>query len=365
MSMNQNKDIVYVITGLNRAGAELVCLSQATYFAAQGYRVAVVYMHQGHDELAPDFRAAGVEVACLGMRSALMLPLGLWRLRRILMAWKPRIVHSHMIHANILAAMVKPLCRGFRLAWTAHNVNEGGHLLNTLLRLTNGSPDLATNVSEEATVDYVSRHLFREAVAQCIPNGVDVRRFDLKMPIRAKATGDNFVFVCVAQFRQQKNHAGLLRAFAEVYRHRSRARLLLLGDGPLRAPSEDLAKEFGIADAVTFAGGNADVREALRESDAFILVSHYEGFGLAPAEAMAVGLPVIGSDVPGLREVIGQHGRLVDPRDVGAIAAAMVAQMDQADTASQSEARRTHIVSRYSKDAALARWNAEYQRLGL
>lgn len=358
------KDIVYVITGLNRAGAELVCLSQASHFAQQGRRVAVVYMVQGHDALAGEFRAAGVEVVCLGMRSALMLPVAMLRLRALLRAWRPRIVHSHMIHANILAAMTKPFAGPVRLVWTGHNVNEGGRALNGLLKLTRNCADLATNVSEEATAEYVRRQLFRREVAKCIPNGIDVQKFDLG-PRKDKAPSEAFTFVCVAQFREQKNHAGLLRAFAIARKQRPQARLLLLGDGPLRQPSQALAEELGISDAVTFAGGNANVPESLRTADAFILVSHYEGFGLAAAEAMAAGLPVIGSNVAGLREVIGAYGKLVEPADVSAIASAMAAYVDQVDPPSQARVRRAHIVGQYSRDTILARWDEEYRRLGL
>lgn len=362
--MTEKKDLVYLITGLNRAGAELVCLDQARHFAAIGWRIGVIYLVEGDSELVGDFEAAGVEVACLRMRSPLALPLGLVRARALLSRWQPRVLHSHMIHANILSSLLKPFMNGTSLIWTAHNVTEGGRLLQTLQKLGCRAPDLATNVSEEATEAYIRRGLFRTTTSKCIPNGIDINRFPLVTPEQRHGREDH-TFICVAQFRAQKNHETLLEAFAITHAQRPRTRLLLLGAGPSREPSERLAEKLNLSHAVIFAGGNANVAEALRLADSFILVSHYEGFGLAAAEAMASGLRIIGSDVPGLREVVGSHGSLVPPWDVDAISRAMIAQVDTTDTSEQAKARRAHIVEHYSRDRVLAQWELEYKRLGL
>ncbi|MFP3889646.1 glycosyltransferase [uncultured Ralstonia sp.] len=362
--MNHPKDLVYVITGLNRAGAELVCLSQVTYFASLGYRVGVIYLVEGHDQLVPDFEAAGAETVCLGMRSFYSLPQALLRCCRMLRKWRPRIVHSHMIHATILVSLIKWTLPRVKLVVTAHSLHEGGRMLYLLQRLTRRAPDLATNVSEAATAAYVSHGLFNSRTAKCIPNGVDVNKFRLREDPHARTEG-TFTYVCVAQFRPEKNHRSLLAAFARTYAARPNSRLLLLGEGPMLRECKALAHALGCAQAVTFAGGNADVVAALHSADAFVLVSHYEGFGLAAAEAMAVGLPIVGADVPGLREVIGSKGALVAPDDIDAISTAMLRCADTPDDAEQRCGRRNHIVQNFSRDTILSRWALEYRRLGL
>ncbi|WP_199032272.1 glycosyltransferase [Ralstonia sp. ASV6] len=362
--MSSQKDLVYVITGLNRAGAELVCLDQASYFARAGYRIGVIYLVKGDDQLVPNFEAIGAETVCLGMRSSLALPLALLRCRSVLRKWRPRVVHSHMIHATILLSLIKWSLPGIKLVATAHNINEGGGMLNLLQRFTRRAPDLATNVSEEATMAYVSRGLFRASSTKCIPNGIDVEKFGFQETTRARPD-ETFIFICVAQFRPQKNHRALLQAFAKVRSVKQKARLQLLGDGPLLDECKVLARTLGIADAVEFAGGGADVVAALRDADAFVLVSNYEGFGLAAAEAMSVGLPVIGADVAGLREVIGPHGMLPPPDDIDAIAKAMQRCIDAPGTSADRRARREYIVRHFSLNAVLTRWDAEYRRLGL
>ena len=362
--MKAHRDLVYVITGLNRAGAELVCLSQAIHFSRLGHRVGIIYLVDGDDKLVPEFEASGIATVCLRMRSIWELPKALWRCRKLLREWQPRVIHSHMIHATILVSLIRWTLPGVKMVATAHNVNEGGSILNFLQRIVRSAPSLSTNVSEEATAAYVARGFFRADRAKCIPNGIDVERFKLKDQEYPKP-GETFTYICVAQFRPQKNHKALLKAFSMVHRIHTDTRLLLLGDGPLLSECKILAETLGIANAVTFAGGNANVPASLRDANAFVLVSNYEGFGLAAAEAMAVGLPIVGADVPGLREVIGRYGRLVCPTDIDAIAEAMERCMLEDDRPSDRLARRHHIIKNFGSDSIFAKWESEYRRLGL
>jgi glycosyltransferase involved in cell wall biosynthesis len=362
--MNATRDLVYVITGLNRAGAELVCLSQAAHFSKLGHRVGVIYLVDGHDGLVPEFEAFGVATACLRMSSIWELPQALWRCRKILREWRPKVVHSHMIHATILISLIKWTLSEIKMVATAHSVYEGGRLLRFLQRITRSAPDLSTNVSEEATQAYVAQRLFCADRAKCIPNGIDAGRFGFQDNRQTKS-GGVFTYICVAQFRPEKNHITLLRAFSEVHGDHPSTQLMLLGAGPLLPECKALAETLGILNAVTFAGGDADVPASLRDADAFVLVSNYEGFGLAAAEAMAVGLPIVGADVPGLREVIGRYGKLVSPTDIHAIAEAMEQCMLEEDRLSDRIARRHHIVKNFGSDSIFAQWESEYRRLGL
>jgi glycosyltransferase involved in cell wall biosynthesis len=108
---------------------------------------------------------------------------------------------------------------------------------------------------------------------------------------------DDFVIGHVGRLDVQKNHAFLLRAAAEVFQREPRARLLLVGEGPLRPDLERQACTLGIADRVRFAGVRRDVpRLMLGAMDVFAFPSTFEGLGLAGVEAQAAGLPVVVSD---------------------------------------------------------------------
>jgi glycosyltransferase involved in cell wall biosynthesis len=103
----------------------------------------------------------------------------------------------------------------------------------------------------------------------------------------------------------------LIRAFARV----AAAHLILVGDGPLRPEIESLVKNIGIKDRVHFLGKRSDVPQIIKMADVYVQSSQWEGFGIAALEAMAGGLPVVASRVPGLSEVVGDAGLLFKPGD--------------------------------------------------
>ena len=153
-----------------------------------------------------------------------------------------------------------------------------------------------------------------------IPNGVPLDRFRTAEPLRrCDVLPDDGapLLVFTARLEPAKDHATLLRALAKV----PRARLLLVGDGELKASLEALAASQGIRDRVHFLGRRADVSNLLKMADLYVHSSHWEGFGIAAVEAMAAGLPVIASDVPGLAEVVGKAGVLFPSGDSEALAA--------------------------------------------
>lgn len=152
-------------------------------------------------------------------------------------------------------------------------------------------------------------------------NGTDIRRFQNAKAIdrRELFGNDDPILIYTARFDQQKDHANLIRALAKV----EHANAVLVGDGWLRGDAEKLANSLGVSERVRFLGRRADIPELLKASDIYVHVPLYEGFGIAVIEAMAAGLPVIASDVPGLAQVVGDWGVRVPPQDPEALARAI------------------------------------------
>ncbi len=156
------------------------------------------------------------------------------------------------------------------------------------------------------------------ARTRVIPNGVPLERFQHATPARRDALGiplDAPVVAFVARFQPAKDHATLIRAAAQL----PGLHLLFPGDGELRSEAEALARSLGVASRTHFLGRRADIPELLKMSDVYVHSSHWEGFGIAAVEAMAAGLPIIATDVPGLSEVVGGAGPLFPVGDVGAL----------------------------------------------
>jgi len=146
--------------------------------------------------------------------------------------------------------------------------------------------------------------------------------------------------VTVGTMKTVKNHPLLLRAFARL--NRPNARLMFVGDGAGRTALLALAQELGVAGQVILAGFQADPTPFYQTADLFALSSDYEGFGNVIVEAMACGTPVVSTDCPsGPGEILagGKYGRLVQVRDVAAMASAIALSLNEPTSKESLKAR--------------------------
>jgi glycosyltransferase involved in cell wall biosynthesis len=193
----------------------------------------------------------------------------------------------------------------------------GGRAATALLARADRIVCISPEIEEEA------RGLgFEPARFLRIPNGVDVERFARATPAELPGPeGERLLFV--GALRREKRLPELLRAFARVAAARPRARLFIAGDGSERASAEAMARELNLGEKVTFLGDRRDVPELLAAADAFVLTSESEGLSNAILEALAAGLPIVASDIPGNRHLLtNEREALLVPHD-GALAAAI------------------------------------------
>jgi glycosyltransferase involved in cell wall biosynthesis len=172
--------------------------------------------------------------------------------------------------------------------------------------------------------------------------------------------------ICVARLDTIKDHETLLKAARKVADLRPDFRLDLFGDGPQRASLEELRGRLGLEQIVTLNGQASEVRHHLANSDLFVLSSRSEGISIAILEAMAVGLPVVATDVGGNREVVvhGQTGLLVPAGSPDALAEAMRALVDDPGRSSaMGRAGRDRVEREFDVRCTAARYEHLYQEL--
>jgi len=153
-----------------------------------------------------------------------------------------------------------------------------------------------------------------------IHNGLEIPR----SPPRRGPWPKRPILACVARLSPQKDVPLLLRCLAKPELESWRA--IILGDGPDRRLTEDLAESLQLGDRVRFVGEQDDVKERLAACDALALPSNWEGFPFATLEAMAAGLPIVASRVGGVPEQVidGETGYLVERGDGAGFAAALL-----------------------------------------
>lgn len=254
-------------------------------------------------------------------------------LARFLKSEQPLILHCHRNKATMLGTAAAIFSGIPYVISHVHGMNRTRRLRT---RMTNWlllrHTALIIGVSESVRRDILKTNwgLDPEKVVT-VWNGIEISSIDTASPDKKLARSkmgvseNNFVFGSVGRLVKTKGHENLLKSFSEISKKSPDAKLVILGDGPLRRDLEEHTMDLGITPKVVFAGFRSDVPELLPGFDGFVLPSVAEGLSLALLEAMASKLPVIASDVGGIPEVLNEprHGLLVNPEKTGALSAAM------------------------------------------
>ncbi len=311
--------ILHIIPTLDRAGAEKQLMLLATGLPRDEFDVHVCALTRGGPFEQP-LREAGIPVHIIGKRWKAD-PLAAWRLKRHVAALKPDLVQTWLFAGNsygrvaALAAGVKHLVAGERCvdpwkAWHEWAIDR---------RLARRTDRIVANGA--AVRDFcVSRWLPAEKFT-VIPNGVPpaaaspIGRSELLAELNLP--DDTRLIGAIGRLWPQKRVKELIWAADQIKCVRDDVHLLIIGDGPLRWALERYRRLNEIEDRVHFLGARDDVPRLLPHFDVLWLASGYEGQSNTIMEAMAAGVPVVATDIPGNRELVvpGETGYLT-PLDV-------------------------------------------------
>jgi len=203
---------------------------------------------------------------------------------------------------------------------------------------------------------------------EVIPNFIDLAEY---CPTRAYKDAAHFaaagekILVHVSNFRPVKRVLDCVRVLEKV-RKEVPAVLLMVGDGPERASAQALARRLGVSDQVRFLGRQDNATEILACSDAFLLPSELESFGLAALEAMGCGVPVVGYDAGGLPEVVrhAETGYLLPVGDVDGMAARTVELLKDDDRRRQmGQAGRRRAGALFNAERVVNQYEAYYEKV--
>jgi glycosyltransferase involved in cell wall biosynthesis len=279
-------------------------------------------------------RAAGLEVRAVPFRGDLWPP-AILALARTLRRDRPRALLLHDPHAVSAGLVASRLARGAALV-AVRRVDFP--LRGAFSRWKYAACDRVIVVSraigavvESGGLEPARLRLVYEGVADRPPQpGGREALAELGVPPGAPVVGN------VAALTGHKDHATLIEAMARLRPRAPETRLVIAGEGELRPTLEGLVRERGLGDRVVFAGFRGDLDRILPALSVFCLSSHLEGLGTSVLDAMAFGLPVVATAAGGIPEAVedGVTGRVVRPRDPGALADAL------AEVLGQEERRR-------------------------
>ena len=199
-----------------------------------------------------------------------------------------------------------------------------------------------------------------------IPNFVDLERYPVGPVDRSGiAAAGQRVLLHVSNFRPVKRPLDTVRIFERVSREMD-AVLLMVGEGPERSSVQALARRVGVLDRIRFLGTQQDIGQIAAMADVFLLPSELESFGLSALEAMACGVPVIGSDAGGLPEVVrhSESGYLLPVGDVEGMAARTIEVLkDDERRREMGQAARHRVESLFGAERVVSQYEAVYARV--
>ena len=259
------------------------------------------------------------------------------RMHEVVLAHKLDLLHVHYAipHATsawIAREMLAPTRPDIRVLTTLHGTD---------ITIVGQDPSFHAitkfSIEQSDGLTAVSRFLQRETVRafgctgceiEVIPNFIDPQVYDrakYKTALRDQVAASDRVLMHISNFRPVKRVRDVVRIFARV-RQEIPSVLVMVGDGPDRVHAEAEARELGVDDRVFFLGKIEAVAPLLSAADLFLIPSQSESFGLSALEALASGVPVVGSATGGLPEVVrdGETGALCEVGDIDAMAAAAI-----------------------------------------
>ena len=364
--------ILFLSTSMGMGGADSQLIAAAQELRTRGHEIRIVSL-TALGPMGEQARQLGLPTESLEMRRGIPDIRGLLRLSRMVRAWRPDVVHSHMVHANLMARALKVMAPVPVLISTIHNIYEGGALLMAGYRWTNGLVDRMTIISEAAAERFIRERIVPADLLRVVPNGVDpepLRQVPAEASDQIRATlglGREFAWLAVGRFELAKDYPNMLRAFAKVRERQPQAVLLLVGKGSLQPEIEALARTLELGSAVRFVGVRSDVPAVVSAADGYVMSSAWEGMPMVLLEAAAGGLPIVTTRVGGNQEAVldGETGFLVPPRDPEPLAGAMLRLMSlsEAERRALGERGREHVRLRYGLSRVADRWEELYREV--
>ena len=356
--------VLHVITSLRTGGAERLTVDLLPRLRERGLVVELAVLDGTQTDFYSALEALGIRIHMLGMGvRAMHSPCCIPALRRLMRQFD--VIHTHNTPCQFFVAIASVgMKQAPKLVTTEHstmNRRRNSFLFRLLDKWMYGRYNKIIGVSDSTTLSLLNYlHGLQQSIT--INNGIVVDAFLHATAAQdiMEAFGQNKRLVMSAAFRYPKDHETVIRA---LHLLPDDYHLLLAGDGNRRKIVEEFVEQEQLSQRVHFLGNRNDVANVLKAADVIVMSSRYEGLSLSSLEGLASGRPVMASDVPGLREIVGDAGLLFPQGDAQALAKTILDLEENATLCQQTIEKGLQRARQYDISTMIEAYWQVYQNL--
>ncbi len=353
--------VLFVVPDLRVGGAERHVTTLLPRMDPERFIPSVVCIGEEGD-LFGELRDAGIEATALHLRKRQALR-ALRELVAISRRWRPDVIVVRGYNAETLGRIAAWICGVRHTVVWVHDMGDverrgpvRARVEHALMRVTSSF----FGVAEAQRRYFVDELGCPDDKIRIIHNGVDLAQFGCRADPSVRDEfgfeDDDFVIAIIAALRPEKDHDTLLHAARKVVDEYPHAKVLIVGDGPMRPALEATSSELGLTDDIHFAGSRSDVSRLLGAVDVFVLCSTTECFPISLLEAMAAGRPAVCTAVGGIPEMIEEAvtGYLVPASNSERLAAQLMSLLSDVNAAHRMGlAARRRVEADFSLDRSV------------
>ena len=346
--------IIHLLTHTWRANGNVCAAVDLACAQADAGHTVYVCSSGGHfDAVLARHGVRHVKIAH-GARSP-RVAIELLALVRLIRAFKPDIVHAHMIASTLVGALLRTFL-GFKFVTTVHNEFQQ-------LAIVMGAADRVIGVSDFVTQSMIRRGIPARRIRTVLNGTISSPRFP--DPPTQAAVLSRPAILYVGGLHPRKGVDNLIKAFGTICRRFPEAHLHLVGSGPHQAEYEALARDVAPAGRVIFCGHSDDPRPYMRGADIFVLASRSEPASLVLSEAREAGCAVIATEVGGNKEMLedGAAGILLPPDRPDLLASALSDLLGDPSRLTEAKARSQINIDKMSLRRVAAETEQVYREI--
>jgi len=382
MKLGNRRVIVHIIIGLNVGGAELMLLRLLKHMSMKpSYLEHQVVSLTSLGEIGPKLVAMGIPVYALELRGLFNIFTIFIKFVQILRRINPDIVQTWMYHSDLIGGLAARMAGISNVVWNIRNtlIPQGRWSRSQLIILlcawfSKWIPRRIVCCAEAGRFNHIKMGYAIEKMI-VIPNGYDLdlfkNAFNLRHDVRNKFGFNNncIVIGIVGRFDELKDYGNFISAAKIVAKHKSQVGFLMIGRGidSTNVRLMSLLENTGYIERFILLGERDDVANLMAAMDIYCLSSRAEGFPNVVAEAMAVHLPCVVTDVGDAALIVQDSGQVVPPQNASALADALICMSDLSSDQRRDFGNRARelIEQRYSIGAIVDMYTSLYLSLDL